>query len=63
MDPFNFAPRVTMPVLMLNGRYDFAAPLETSQRPLFRLLATPAKDKRHVLFESGHAGSSDARRS
>ena len=46
-----------MPVLMLNGRDDFAGSLETSQRPLFRLLGTPAKDKRHVLFESGHAGS------
>ncbi len=56
VDPFNFAPRVTLPVLMLNGRYDFVAPLETSQRPLFRLLASPARDKRHVLFESGHAG-------
>ena len=57
IDAFNFAPRVTMPVLMLNGRDDFAGSLETSQRPLFRLLGTPAKDKRHVLFESGHAGS------
>ena len=56
VDPFNFAPRVTLPVLMLNGRYDFVAPLETSQRPLFRLLASPERDKRHVLFESGHAG-------
>jgi dienelactone hydrolase len=56
VDPFNFAPRVTLPVLMLNGRYDFVVPLRTSQRPLFRLLASPARDKRHVLFESGHAG-------
>jgi predicted esterase len=56
IDPYNFTPRVTLPVLMLNGRYDFVMPLETSQRPLFRLLASPAKDKRHVLFESGHAG-------
>ena len=55
VDPLNFAPRVTMPVLMLNGRYDFANPPETAQRPLFRLLATPPKDKRQVLFESGTA--------
>jgi cephalosporin-C deacetylase-like acetyl esterase len=55
VDPFNFAPRVRMPVLMLSGRYDLNAPLETSQRPLFRLLGTPAKDKRHVLFECGTA--------
>jgi hypothetical protein len=41
---------------MLNGRDDFERPLETSQRPLFRLLASPERDKRYVLFESGHAG-------
>src|SRR4030095_5835530 len=40
VDPFNFAPRVTMPVLMLNGRYDFTNTPETAQRPLFRLFAT-----------------------
>ena len=54
IDPFNFAPRVTAPVLMLNGRYDFARPVETSQLPLLRLLATPEEDKRYVPFESGH---------
>jgi dipeptidyl aminopeptidase/acylaminoacyl peptidase len=56
VDPFNFVPRVTVPVLMLNGRYDFELPLEASQKPLFRLLGTADKDKRHVLFESGHGG-------
>jgi dipeptidyl aminopeptidase/acylaminoacyl peptidase len=50
----NFAPRARMPVLMLNGRNDFHFPLETSQRPLFRLLGAPDKDKRHVTFDSGH---------
>ena len=40
---------------MLNGRSDFFYPVETSQVPLFRLLGTPDKDKRHVLFDSGHA--------
>ena len=53
-DEFNYAPRVKMPVLMINGRYDFAYPLEESQKPLFRLLGTPAADKRHALFDSGH---------
>ncbi len=50
----NFAPRVTAPVLMLNGRYDFAWPYETHQKPLFDLLGTPEKDKHHILFETGH---------
>jgi hypothetical protein len=30
-------------------------PVETSQRPLFEMLGTPASDKRHVIFETGHA--------
>ncbi len=54
VDAVNFAPRVHVPVLMINGRYDFGAPLETNQRPLFQLLGTPDKDKRHVVFDSGH---------
>jgi eukaryotic-like serine/threonine-protein kinase len=54
-DPFNFASRVKVPVLMINGRYDYFFPVETSQRPLFQLLGTPAKDKRHVVLDSGHA--------
>lgn len=54
-DPFNFAARVTVPVLMVNGRYDYFFPLETSQQPLLTLLGTPERDKRHVVLESGHA--------
>ncbi len=54
VDPFHFAPRIRMPVLMLNGRYDHLFPLESSQRPMFELLGTPTEDKRHVLYESGH---------
>jgi hypothetical protein len=45
---------VTIPVLMLNGRYDDSFPVEASQRPLFRLLGTPARDKKHVVYEAGH---------
>lgn len=54
-DPINYAPHVKIPVLMINGRYDFEIPLDTCQEPFFRLLGTPAQDKRHVLFDSGHA--------
>jgi len=54
-DQINFAPRITMPTLMLNGRHDFRFPLETSQRPMFRFLGTPEEHKRHLLFDSGHA--------
>jgi dienelactone hydrolase len=54
VDPFNFAPHVTIPVLMLNGRYDATFPLESSQRPLFHFLGTPGNDKKHVIYEGGH---------
>lgn len=54
VDPLNFAPRVTTPTLMLNGREDFRFPLEVLQKPLFRLLGTPEADKSHVLFRGGH---------
>jgi cephalosporin-C deacetylase-like acetyl esterase len=53
-DPMNFAPRVKVPVLMLNGKYDFVMPLETCQEPMFRALGTKAQDKKHILYESGH---------
>jgi dienelactone hydrolase len=55
-DPFHFAPHARAPVLMLNGRYDFALPVETSQRALLRLFGARPEDKRHVVFEAGHAG-------
>ncbi len=54
VNPINFAPNIKMPVLMINGRYDFIIPFETCQQPFFRLLGTPAADKRQVLLESGH---------
>ena len=43
-----------MPVLMMNGRYDHYFPVETSQRPMFRLLGTPPQHKRWVISEGGH---------
>jgi hypothetical protein len=39
---------------MINGRYDQTFPLESSQLPLFRNLGTPAKNKKHVIYEGGH---------
>ena len=54
-DQINFVSRVKIPMLMLNGRYDHFFPLEESQNPLFNLLGTPAKDKKHVVYDTGHA--------
>lgn len=53
-DAINFAPRVKQPALMINGRYDNFFPVESLQEPMFRLLGTSPKDKRHVVFDSGH---------
>ncbi len=54
VDQLNFAPRVKVPVLMLNGRFDSNFPGVSSQEPMFRLLGTPTQDKRRVVFETGH---------
>jgi len=54
IEPLNFAPRVKIPTLMLNGRDDFIYPVDSSQVPLFRLLGVPDSEKHHVMFESGH---------
>ncbi|MGE5715302.1 MAG: SUMF1/EgtB/PvdO family nonheme iron enzyme, partial [Acidobacteriota bacterium] len=55
IDPLNYAPRVRIPTLMLNGRYDFDTPFEASQRPLFDLLGSPTGQKRHAVLEYAHA--------
>jgi dienelactone hydrolase len=55
IDALNYAPRVRMPTLMLNGRYEFETPFETAQRPLFDLLGSPAEHKQHTVLETGHA--------
>ena len=54
-DPANFAPRVTVPVLMINGREDAEFPYETDQKPFFYLLGTSLPHKKHVVYPGGHA--------
>ena len=53
-DPVNFAPRVTQPALMVNGREDFDLPYASAQVPLFNMLGTRAADKQHRVLEGGH---------
>ena len=53
-DPANFAPRVTIPILMLNGKDDSLFPCETAQKPLFELLGTPERHKKHIVFPGEH---------
>jgi dienelactone hydrolase len=54
VEPVNFLPHVTLPVLMLNGRYDFFFPIESSQKPYFNLLGTTPDRKRWVVYDGGH---------
>ena len=53
-DMIHFAPRVKIPVLMQNGRYDWGYSLETNVKYLFDLLGTPEKSKHLALYETGH---------
>jgi len=53
-DPFNFLSRVNLPVLMLNGKHDFYFPYETSQKPFFELLGTPANQKKWLVYDGSH---------
>jgi dienelactone hydrolase len=53
-DQINFLPRVRQPVLMLNGKHDMYFPVETSQKPMFALLGADKKDKKIIVYESGH---------
>jgi TolB-like protein len=50
---YNYLPRVTQPVLMLNGRYDIDSSPD-AQQALFELLGSPPDQKKRVLFEAGH---------
>jgi eukaryotic-like serine/threonine-protein kinase len=53
-DQADFAPRMKKPVLMVNGRYDYTFSLELAQNPMFNMLGTPAKDKRHLILDTPH---------
>jgi pimeloyl-ACP methyl ester carboxylesterase len=54
VDAVNFLPRITVPTLMLNGRYDFFFPMETAQKPMLKLLGTPEAEKRYVVEDGSH---------
>jgi len=54
VDLLNYAPRVRLPVLMLNGRYDMVVPLESAARPMFEFLATSPENKALRVYDSDH---------
>ena len=51
----NCAARITIPILLQDGQYDFIFPVETSQKPYMELFATPAEDKHHKIYPTGHS--------
>ena len=51
--PFNYLPRVTQPVLMLNGRWDIDS-TPASQQRMLELLGAPADRKKQLQFDTGH---------
>ena len=50
----NFAPRIKIPILMLNGRWDSTFPVESSQKPLLGLFGTAERDKQLKIYEASH---------
>jgi len=51
----NFLPRVTTPLLMLNGEYDSLFPVEAAQLPMFDLFGTAPEDKAHRTVPAEHS--------
>jgi len=54
VDVINYVTRVKVPTLMLNGRYDMLIPFDTTAKPMFDLLGTPAAHKRLRVYETDH---------
>jgi hypothetical protein len=50
----NFAPRIKIPILMQNGRWDSTFPVESSQKPLLALFGTAERDKQLKIYEAAH---------
>ena len=56
IDPLHHAPRVKVPVLMINGKED---PIAVSQRPMYDFLGTPEEHKHHQVYPDGSLLSSN----
>jgi dienelactone hydrolase len=54
IDGINFAPRLKVPTLIVDGQYDYTYPVETSQKPLFHFLGAADRDKKLVLLPYAH---------
>jgi dienelactone hydrolase len=50
----SYVSRITIPTLMLNGKYDLAFPYEKSVLPFYNFLGTPEKDKHIYVYNTDH---------
>ena len=50
----NYIGRVTVPTLMMNGRYDTIIVAETGVTSMYDLMGTPTEDKAMKLFDTDH---------
>jgi hypothetical protein len=53
-DQADFAPRLKISVLMVNGRYDYSFSLDRVRNPFFAMRRGPGGDKRHLVLETTH---------
>ena len=54
VDPVHYVPRITIPVLMLNGEYDMTFPLDVAVRPLYDMLGTDPSAKELKVYPTDH---------
>ena len=54
IQPEKYAARIKTPTLLLNGRYDFYFPYQSSQLPLYNLMDLNDNNKRHVVVDYAH---------
>ena len=54
VDPINYVSRVTIPTLMLHGRFDTNVSFDKAAKPMFDLLGTNEKHKKLIVYETDH---------
>ena len=54
VDSINYVSRVTIPTLMLHGRFDTNVSYDKAAKPMFDLLGTLEKDKKLIVYETDH---------
>ena len=54
IDSLHFAPRITTPVLLIDGASDFVFQVDKGQKPYVAALGTAQEHKRYVVLPGGH---------